>query len=241
MKKIATILIAAVLIICSVISAAAAGEDIQLKIDAPAYALKDEVITVTVSLEKNSGYAGLMYELQYDNTQLQLLTAKFEGVFAGDGSGYGMIGMFSDDKTRAVSLVVPSDGSSAGFVTHTGLLATYTFKVLVDGVSKDETTKANISLVVKNAFDENTDDINAGKPTISTVEIKKRKFEVGDINGDDQITKEDANLIEEYLLGKSFPEGKILVMDINRDGKVTSWDSILLDRYLAGWDVLELN
>ena len=64
MKKIATIFIAAVLIICSGISAAAAGEDIQLKIDAPAYALKDEVITVTVSLEKNSGYSGLMYELQ---------------------------------------------------------------------------------------------------------------------------------------------------------------------------------
>ena len=240
MKKIATIFIAAVLIICSGISAAAAGEDIQLKIDAPAYALKDEVITVTVSLEANRGYAGLMYELQYDNTQLQLLTAKFEGVFAGDGSNYGMLGMFNDDKTRAASLVMPSDESSAS-VTCTGPLATYTFKVLVDGVSKDETTKANISLVVKNAFDESVRDLSAGVLSPSTVEIKKRKLEVGDINGDDQITKEDANLIEEYLLGKSFPEEKILVMDINRDGKVTSWDSILLDRYLAGWDVLELN
>ena len=39
----------------------AEGEDIQLKLDAPANAKTGDTITVTVSLESNKGYAGLMY------------------------------------------------------------------------------------------------------------------------------------------------------------------------------------
>ena len=197
MKKVLSVLLAVALCF-SVFSVAvfAEGEDIQLKLNAPANAKMGDTITVTVSLESNKGYAGLKYDLGFDSTQLSLLTAKFEGDFAGDGSAAGMLGMFSDDKTRAASLVLPADKSDAGETTKTGTLATYTFKVLANG-TKDAATNVNITLTVKDAFDKDLNSRSVNAPT-ATVSVEYTDRLLGDANGDGVVNAKDVTYLKRY-------------------------------------------
>ena len=237
MKKVLSVLLAVALCF-SVFSVAvfAEGEDIQLKLNAPANAKMGDTITVTVSLESNKGYAGLMYELGFDSTQLSLKDAKFEGNFAGDGSAAGMLGMFSDDKTRAASLVLPADGNAAGVTTETGKLATYTFKVLANG-TKDAATNVNITLTVKNVFDDGKDmnDLSANAPT-ATVAVQYTDRILGDVSGDGEVTSLDVMIIKRYLAEwPDYVSQDVTAGDVSGDGEVTSLDVLIIKRHLAEW------
>lgn len=236
MKKVLSVLLAVALCF-SVFSVAvfAEGEDIQLKLNAaPANAKMGDTITVTVSLESNKGYAGLMYELGFDSTQLSLLTAKFEGSFAGDGSAAGMLGKFSDDKTRAASLVLPADGNAAGVTTETGKLATYTFKVLANG-TKDAATNVNITLTVKDAFDKDLNSRSVNAPT-ATVAVQYTDRILGDVSGDGEVTSLDVMIIKRYLAEwPDYVSQDVTAGDVSGDGEVTSLDVLIIKRHLAEW------
>lgn len=207
MKKVLSVLLAVALCF-SVFSVAvfAEGEDIQLKLDAPATAKMGDTITVTVSLESNKGYAGLMYELGFDSTQLSLKDAKFVGNFAGDGSAAGMLGMFSDDKTRAASLVLPADGNAAGVTTETGTLATYTFKVLANG-TKDAATNVKLTLNVKNVFDKDMNNLSPNAPTATVaVQYTEKLPKVGDLDNSGSVDIKDVKyLLNHTLFPSRFP------------------------------------
>lgn len=234
MKKVLSVLLAVALCF-SVFSVAvfAEGEDIQLKLNAPANAKMGDTITVTVSLESNKGYAGLKYDLGFDSTQLSLVTAKFEGDFAGDGSAAGMLGMFSDDKTRAASLVLPADKSDAGETTKTGTLATYTFKVLANG-TKDAATNVNITLTVKDAFDKDLNSRSVNAPT-ATVSVEYTDQLLGDANGDGVVNAKDVTYLKRYNAKWSGYEVELSVGDVNKDGVINAKDVTYLKRYNAKW------
>lgn len=234
MKKVLSVLLAVALCF-SVFSVAvfAEGEDIQLKLNAPANAKMGDTITVTVSLESNKGYAGLKYDLGFDSTQLSLLTAKFEGDFAGDGSAAGMLGMFSDDKTRAASLVLPADKSDAGETTKTGTLATYTFKVLANG-TKDAATNVNITLTVKDAFDKDLNSRSVNAPT-ATVSVEYTDRLLGDANGDGVVNAKDVTYLKRYNAKWSGYDVELSVGDVNKDGVINAKDVTYLKRYNAKW------
>lgn len=234
MKKVLSVLLAVALCF-SVFSVAvfAEGEDIQLKLNAPATAKMGDTITVTVSLESNKGYAGLKYDLGFDSTQLSLLTAKFEGDFAGDGSAAGMLGMFSDDKTRAASLVLPADKSDAGETTKTGTLATYTFKVLANG-TKDAATNVNITLTVKDAFDKDLNSRSVNAPT-ATVSVEYTDRLLGDANGDGVVNAKDVTYLKRYNAKWSGYDVELSVGDVNKDGVINAKDVTYLKRYNAKW------
>ncbi len=234
MKKVLSVLLAVALCF-SVFSVAvfAEGEDIQLKLNAPATAKMGDTITVTVSLESNKGYAGLKYDLGFDSTQLSLLTAKFEGDFAGDGSAAGMLGMFSDDKTRAASLVLPADKSDAGETTKTGTLATYTFKVLANG-TKDAATNVNITLTVKDAFDKDLNSRSVNTPT-ATVSVEYTDRLLGDANGDGVVNAKDVTYLKRYNAKWSGYDVELSVGDVNKDGVINAKDVTYLKRYNAKW------
>ena len=234
MKKVLSVLLAVALCF-SVFSVAvfAEGEDIQLKLNAPANAKMGDTITVTVSLESNKGYAGLKYDLGFDSTQLSLLTAKFEGDFAGDGSAAGMLGMFSDDKTRAASLVLPADKSDAGETTKTGTLATYTFKVLANG-TKDAATNVNITLTVKDAFDKDLNSRSVNAPT-ATVSVEYTDRLLGDANGDGVVNAKDVTYLKRYNAKWSGYDVELSVGDVNKDGVINAKDVTYLKRYTAKW------
>lgn len=234
MKKVLSVLLAVALCF-SVFSVAvfAEGEDIQLKLNAPANAKMGDTITVTVSLESNKGYAGLKYDLGFDSTQLSLLAAKFEGDFAGDGSAAGMLGMFSDDKTRAASLVLPADKSDAGETTKTGTLATYTFKVLANG-TKDAATNVNITLTVKDAFDKDLNSRSVNAPT-ATVSVEYTDRLLGDANGDGVVNAKDVTYLKRYNAKWSGYDVELSVGDVNKDGVINAKDVTYLKRYNAKW------
>lgn len=234
MKKVLSVLLAVALCF-SVFSVAvfAEGEDIQLKLNAPANAKMGDTITVTVSLESNKGYAGLKYDLGFDSTQLSLVTAKFEGDFAGDGSAAGMLGMFSDDKTRAASLVLPADKSDAGETTKTGTLATYTFKVLANG-TKDAATNVNITLTVKDAFDKDLNSRSVNAPT-ATVSVEYTDRLLGDANGDGVVNAKDVTYLKRYNAKWSGYDVELSVGDVNKDGVINAKDVTYLKRYNAKW------
>lgn len=241
MKKVLSVLLAVALCF-SVFSVAvfAEGEDIQLKLNAPAKAKMGDTITVTVSLESNKGYAGLKYDLGFDSTQLSLLTAKFESDFAGDGSAAGMLGMFSDDKTRAASLVLPADKSDAGETTKTGTLATYTFKVLANG-TQEAATNVNITLTVKDAFDKDLNSRSVNAPT-ATVAIQYTEGMLGDIDGDGELTFEDVRILKGNVAGwdgDEFANVSLAFGDIDGDGELTFEDVRILKGHVAGWDGFE--
>lgn len=235
MKKVLSVLLAVALCF-SVFSVAvfAEGEDIQLKLDAPATAKMGDTITVTVSLESNKGYAGLMYELGFDSTQLSLEDAKFVGNFAGDGSAAGMLGMFSDDKTRAASLVLPADENAAGVTTETGTLATYTFKVLANG-TQEAATNVNLTLTVTNAFDKDTNNLSPNAPT-ATVAVQYTDRILGDVSGDGEVTSLDVMIIKRYLAEwPDYVSQDVTAGDVSGDGEVTSLDVLIIKRHLAEW------
>ncbi|MCR5693502.1 MAG: dockerin type I repeat-containing protein [Clostridia bacterium] len=60
--------------------------------------------------------------------------------------------------------------------------------------------------------------------------------ELGDVDGDGEITDWDAIVFERYLAGWDV-EVNLDAMDLDNDEEVSDWDAIMLARYLAGWDV----
>lgn len=244
MKKVLSVLLAVALCF-SVFSVAvfAEGEDIQLKLNAaPANAKMGDTITVTVSLESNKGYAGLMYELGFDSTQLSLLTAKFEGDFAGDGSAAGMLGKFSDDKTRAASLVLPADGNAAGVTTETGKLATYTFKVLANG-TKDAATNVNITLTVKDAFDKdlNSRSVNAPTATVA-VQYTEKLLKVIDVDGNGEEDTDDAIYLLKHVMQPDLFELTCSEDQVDYDDNgLDTDDAIYLLKHIMQPDLFPIN
>lgn len=243
MKKVLSVLLAVALCF-SVFSVAvfAEGVDIQLKLNAPANAKMGDTITVTVSLESNKGYAGLKYDLGFDSTQLSLLTAKFEGDFAGDGSAAGMLGMFSDDKTRAASLVLPADKSDAGETTKTGTLATYTFKVLANG-TKDAATNVNITLTVKDAFDKdlNSRSVNAPTATVA-VQYTEKLLKVIDVDGNGEEDTDDAIYLLKHVMQPDLFELTCSEDQVDYDDNgLDTDDAIYLLKHIMQPDLFPIN
>ena len=64
-----------------------------------------------------------------------------------------------------------------------------------------------------------------------------RKYIVGDIDGDEEITDWDGVMLARYLAGWKVEIASPEALDIDGDEEVTDWDGVLLDRYLAGWNV----
>lgn len=237
MKKVLSVLLAVVLCFgVFSVAAFAEGENIQLKLNAPSKAKMGETITVTVSLENNSGYAGLNYQLNFDSTQLQLVSAEFGTDFAGDGEQAGMLGMFSEDKTRAASLVLPATADGTGVTTKTGTLATYKFKVLANGVAATETTKVNLSLQVTQAIDANLKDLTANAPA-ATVEVEyvEKQILLGDVNGDGVVNAKDVTYLKRYNAKWSGYSVDLSVGDVNKDGSINAKDVTFLKRCNAKW------
>ena len=66
---------------------------------------------------------------------------------------------------------------------------------------------------------------------------QKLAMEAGDVNGDGQIDKEDADALYEMVKTSTMDdltEMQLRIMDLNKDGKVDSKDVSLLYAYAAG-------
>ncbi|MBO4933274.1 MAG: hypothetical protein J6I42_13960, partial [Clostridia bacterium] len=59
---------------------------------------------------------------------------------------------------------------------------------------------------------------------------------IGDINGDNEVTPEDYNILIDYFSGQSADVTiSSAAADLNDDSRVTRADAMILARYLAKW------
>ena len=240
MKKVLSVILA-VIMCFSMVSVAASAQtaDFALKLQAPETANSGDVITVTVSIDQNVGYAGLHYALVYDNVQLQLQEATVGADFAGDGAN-GMLAMFSDDLTKFINMPIPADTESSGVCTKTGTLVTYKFKVLANGVSADEDTVVNIGLKVELVFNQNLEDLTMDEvPIEANVNVKytDKLPMVADLTDDGKVDAEDVKyLLNHTLFGDLVPlPVQPEQVDYTHDGKVDTEDvKYLLNHTLFG-------
>lgn len=70
-------------------------------------------------------------------------------------------------------------------------------------------------------------------PALFKLVVNEYEGQLGDVNGDTQVTSKDAILIQQYVAGLAAGVNET-VADVNGDGSVTSKDAILIRQYVAG-------
>lgn len=183
-----------------------------------------QTVQVDVSIQNNPGFGGMAYDVNYDNTVLELVSYE--------------LGIGSEICTDSGMDIYPDkmNFQYAGIsnVTGDGVLVSLTFKVK-DSAPVGSTT---ISVIPE----EGTFFFYQGRVEIDfTVECEDGNIEVveympGDINGDDKVNNRDAARLMQYLAGWDV-EAVELALDVNGDEKINNRDAARLMQYLAGWDV----
>lgn len=174
-------------------------------------------VTVPVKISNNKGIAGLSFDINYDNTILNL-----KDITAGEAFSAGEISRNEN--------VVNWYGSEN--VSGDGILLNLVFEVI-------ENVPAGVSAVSlaphdgkNNLVDESGNAVhavyNAGNVEIIT-------GLTGDVNEDEDLTIGDVVLINRHVLGKSLLVEKLLQLaDVNGDGDITIGDVVVLNRHVLG-------
>lgn len=65
--------------------------------------------------------------------------------------------------------------------------------------------------------------------------VGEGEYTLGDVNGDGQITIEDANLVQSYIMSETaLTKKQLQAADVNKDGKVSSTDYVKIKEYAEG-------
>lgn len=189
----------------------------------------DEV-TVSISVSKNSGIAGLAFNLNFDNTKLTPVSVQKGDILDTDlttnidsDSGIDVTSLtyvrviyanpseFEDDGVICTVKFKVKEGVDDGFIP-------LTFTI---GAEKEGIVDSDGNRVVAN--------IVGGGINVESVIY-------GDLNGDGKITSSDAVILAQYLAEWSVTID-LKAADVNGDGEITSSDAVLLAQYLAEWNV----
>lgn len=189
-------------------------------------------VEVTVSLEKNSGFADLNIEIGYDSDVMTLVDAK---------SSSEVTGYFTPAENYAVNPYNMS-WDNTGNITYNGVIATLTFDVSDDA----PTGVYPITVDYYKGIDGNYvdgEDINYDeneKPIVFIYVnggVAVASYMIGDVNDDKKINSKDATYLLRYLADWEDIGWVEQAMDVNGDNAINDNDAIHLLRYLAGWDV----
>ncbi len=181
-----------------------------------AEAYGDDTITIPVTLT-DASLSTLSYTITYDSTKLQFVSI--------DDIPFDMYE--TNTKTKGKITVFATNNSDA----VTGVVANVTFKVIA---GSDCTT--SIDVAITDAYD--SEDVAAEMVTVSgTVDILV--YEIGDLNGDGDITAIDARWILQIAAGnRTATEKELMAADVNGDGQVTAIDARWVLQIAAGTRVL---
>ncbi len=185
-----------------------------------------KIIEVTLSVENNSGFAGVDLYLDFDNNYLipesvALVNSVPSMSITSNLSNPNVI---KEDLSRISAIIYRTDD-----ITYNGELLKFRFKIK-DGV-KDGNTEISISNLDVTTSKLETVDVDSRNGTVSIV-----SYVCGDATGDGDVTIQDLVCVAQYLAGWNV---EIQESAANCDGKngVTIQDLVLLAQYLAGWDV----
>ncbi len=217
MKKALVFILSLVMIITTLTPAVLAAEEPTLKVQTASDASAGDEVSIDITFENNPGVMGMVLNLQYDKTRLELIGSE-DGIF----EDWAVV-------TRAVWIGDDDDDSD-------GVILTLKFKVLDNAplgaaavtVSYDDGDIANSNEELISPA------IIAGGVTV----VEKPAYIVGDINNDGRVNNIDATLALRYSVG-GFTEAQlaklnIIAGDVNKNGNVNNIDATIILRYSVG-------
>lgn len=173
-------------------------------------------ISVKLSLQNNTGIAGLAVSLKYDESVLTLKEVRKGNLFSGFTSGKNLVWDESKD------------------VTADGILATVVFTVADNASAGDY----KIEIITRSCTNANLEDV---VPVTTAGIITIIDYLYGDANGDGDIDMKDIVLLQKYMANFDYDLNTSTVevkagADANGDGKVSGQDIVRLRRYLSEYD-----
>ncbi len=173
-------------------------------------------ISVKLSLQNNTGIAGLAISLKYDESVLTLKEVRKGNLFSGFTSGKNLVWDESKD------------------VTADGILATVVFTVADNASAGDY----KIEIITRSCTNANLEDV---VPVTTAGIITIIDYLYGDANGDGDIDMKDIVLLQKYMANFDYDLNTSTVevkagADANGDGKVSGQDIVRLRRYLSEYD-----
>jgi len=186
--------------------------------------LAGETVEITVSISNNPGFAGMAYDIVYDNTVLELVSYEL-----GLGSAICVdsgVGTYADK--------INLQYAAAKNVEGDGVLVTLTFKVkeeATEGTTEIRIVPEEGTFFYYEGRDEKDFSVQCVFGGVEIVDYIK-----GDINGDGIVNNRDSARLLQYLAGWDV-EYVETAMDVNGDGVINNRDAARILQYLAGWDI----
>ncbi len=185
-----------------------------------------DTVDVNVLISRNIGIAGFTFNIAFDNTKLEIVSAEKSDLLKGaitttiDGG----------NETSALNNIKVVYATPTDF-TGDGALFTLKFKVKEDA----EIGKTPITLTYRenDVVNKNLEEVGLH---VENGEIDIENILFGDAHRDGNIDTKDAVRIMQYLAGWQV-DIWLKAADVNNDGQISTMDAVLLSQYLAGWDV----
>lgn len=185
-----------------------------------------DTVDVNVLISRNIGIAGFTFNIAFDNTKLEIVSAEKSDLLKGaitttiDGG----------NETSALNNIKVVYATPTDF-TGDGALFTLKFKVKEDA----EIGKTPITLTYRenDVVNKNLEEVGRH---VENGEIDIENILFGDAHRDGNIDTKDAVRIMQYLAGWQV-DIWLKAADVNNDGQISTMDAVLLSQYLAGWDV----
>ncbi|MEF9974681.1 MAG: cohesin domain-containing protein [Clostridia bacterium] len=195
------------------VPAYAAGEPVTLSING-GMATPGGTVTATINVDTNTGFAGMLFDVSYDNTKFTCTGAMIE-------PGFGLSAVNTNYSATQVRVVL----ANAENVTKTGRLATLTFKAkdnLTTGTSAISITVSTLDTfkIDGQGFTEIVPGTGSGTLDIGT-------YKLGDVNGDNKVNGSDAVWIMQAAAQlRILTADQIMSADVDKSGKVNSSDAV---------------
>ena len=188
-----------------------------------ASALPGEMVTVPVSIQKNSGFAGFAFKINYDSDALSLIKIERGDLLKGDESG----SFLTNVQTGEVTWFAPAN------ITETGTLLVLQFMV-----SEDFYQNCDVSVSLKDNEPANFVDLDVTAKHVDFISgevYKSSDLVLGDLNGDNIVSAADTVLLAKHLVGLiHLTSTQEITADVNSDDIVTAADAVLIAKYLVG-------
>ncbi len=184
-----------------------------------------DTVTVAVKIKNNPGFAGMVYDVFFDHSALELVSYEL-----GLGEGICVASPMNKFTGKmnfqyAGMANIPGDGTLVCFTFRIKDTAPVGCLAEIRIVPEEGTT---FRYEGQTEIDFDLAPVNGG--------VKIVDYLKGDINGDGSVNNRDAVRLMQYLAGWDV-DYVAPALDVNGDGSINNRDAARLLQYLAGWDV----
>lgn len=178
-------------------------------------------MTVTVKVDNNAGFANGKIKIEFDDTVIKYKSYHDESIMS---TAITQVGGTESNFVKYAFVFLDN-------VSENGDLFTLTFDVLPD----TELKTSNIIITIEELVDANTDAEVKAKTVNTAVTVEdKVKFIKGDVDGNGQITLNDAMYVIMHVAKKEFLTDEMLPpADVNGDDVITLNDAMAIIMHVA--------